>query len=127
MASAKPQMAAALQDPDLFPKRAGSRKRLSTPRAIVTYFAVLGVGGGEIMGAVRIAMIAALSFTALRDAILAHPTLLEGGLAPLFSKVPPLAGWNPENRHERGLRANYDRSARRHQSAVGEASAPSLP
>jgi hypothetical protein len=39
------------------------------------------------MSSVHIAMIAGLPYTALRDAILTHPTLLEG-LNPLFSFVP---------------------------------------
>jgi hypothetical protein len=39
------------------------------------------------MSAVQIAMIAGLPYTALRDAILTHPTLVEG-LIPLFSSVP---------------------------------------
>jgi hypothetical protein len=34
-------------------------------------------------------MIAGLPYTALRDAVLTHPTLLEG-LIPLFMSVPPL-------------------------------------
>jgi pyruvate/2-oxoglutarate dehydrogenase complex dihydrolipoamide dehydrogenase (E3) component len=50
-------------------------------------FTAFGVGAGEIMSAVQIAIIAGLPYTALRDAILAHPTLVEG-LAPLFSSVP---------------------------------------
>jgi pyruvate/2-oxoglutarate dehydrogenase complex dihydrolipoamide dehydrogenase (E3) component len=50
-------------------------------------FMVFGTGGGEIMGAVQIAMFAGLPYTALRDAVLTHPTLLEGFL-PLFSNVP---------------------------------------
>jgi pyruvate/2-oxoglutarate dehydrogenase complex dihydrolipoamide dehydrogenase (E3) component len=50
-------------------------------------FAALAVDGGEIMGAVQIAMIARLPYTALREAILTHPTLLEG-LNPLFDSVP---------------------------------------
>ena len=51
---------------------------------------VFGEGAGEIMGAVQIAMIAGLPYTALRDAVLTHPTLLEG-LIPLFSSVPPIS------------------------------------
>lgn len=47
-------------------------------------FTVLGVGAGEIMAAVQVAMIAGLPYTALRDAVLTHPTLTEG-LIPLFS------------------------------------------
>ena len=35
------------------------------------------------MAAVQIAMIAGLPYTALRDAVLTHPTLVEG-LIPLF-------------------------------------------
>jgi pyruvate/2-oxoglutarate dehydrogenase complex dihydrolipoamide dehydrogenase (E3) component len=53
-------------------------------------FAAFGVDAGEIMSSVQIAMIAGLPYTALRDAILAHPTLLEG-LAPLFSSVPSVS------------------------------------
>jgi pyruvate/2-oxoglutarate dehydrogenase complex dihydrolipoamide dehydrogenase (E3) component len=51
-------------------------------------FAVLGTGAGEIVGAVQLAMMAGLPYTTLRDAILIHPTLLEG-LIPLFTAVPP--------------------------------------
>ena len=50
-------------------------------------FAAFGVGAGEILASVQIAMSAALPYTALRDAILTHPTLVEG-LIPLFSSVP---------------------------------------
>jgi pyruvate/2-oxoglutarate dehydrogenase complex dihydrolipoamide dehydrogenase (E3) component len=50
-------------------------------------FTALGVGAGEIMAAVQIAMIGELPYSALRDAVLTHPTLVEG-LIPLFSSVP---------------------------------------
>jgi pyruvate/2-oxoglutarate dehydrogenase complex dihydrolipoamide dehydrogenase (E3) component len=50
-------------------------------------FTAFGVGAGEIMASVQIAMIAELPYTAVRDAILTHPTLVEG-LGPLFSSVP---------------------------------------
>jgi pyruvate/2-oxoglutarate dehydrogenase complex dihydrolipoamide dehydrogenase (E3) component len=50
-------------------------------------FTVLGIDGGEIMGAVQIAMIGHLPYTALREAILTHPTLMEG-VVVLFSSVP---------------------------------------
>jgi len=50
-------------------------------------FTAFGVDAGEIMSSVQIAMIAGLPLTALRDAILAHPTLLEG-LNSLFSAAP---------------------------------------
>ena len=50
-------------------------------------FTAFGVGAAEIMSAVQIAMNAGLPYTALRDAILTHPTLVEG-LTPLFSSPP---------------------------------------
>src|SRR5246127_103390 len=49
-------------------------------------FTAFSVGAGEILAAVQIAMIAGLPSTALRDAVLTHPTLVEG-LIPLFSSV----------------------------------------
>jgi pyruvate/2-oxoglutarate dehydrogenase complex dihydrolipoamide dehydrogenase (E3) component len=50
-------------------------------------FTAVGTGAGETMASVQIAMIAGLPYTALRDAILTHPTLAEG-LSPLFSSEP---------------------------------------
>jgi pyruvate/2-oxoglutarate dehydrogenase complex dihydrolipoamide dehydrogenase (E3) component len=49
-------------------------------------FTALGVSAGEILASVQVAMIAGLPYTALRDAVLTHPTLVEG-LIPLFSSV----------------------------------------
>jgi pyruvate/2-oxoglutarate dehydrogenase complex dihydrolipoamide dehydrogenase (E3) component len=50
-------------------------------------FTAVGVEGGEVMASVQTAMIAGLPYTALRDGIWAHPTLVEG-LIPLFSSAP---------------------------------------
>jgi pyruvate/2-oxoglutarate dehydrogenase complex dihydrolipoamide dehydrogenase (E3) component len=50
-------------------------------------FTAFAVDSGEIMSSVQIAMIAGLPYTALRNAILAHPTLVEG-LGVLFSSEP---------------------------------------
>jgi pyruvate/2-oxoglutarate dehydrogenase complex dihydrolipoamide dehydrogenase (E3) component len=50
-------------------------------------FTAFGVGAGEIMSAVQMVMVAGLPYTVLRDAVLAHPTLVEG-LIPLFSAAP---------------------------------------
>jgi pyruvate/2-oxoglutarate dehydrogenase complex dihydrolipoamide dehydrogenase (E3) component len=49
-------------------------------------FTAFGVGAGETLAAVQIAMIAGLPYTALRDAVLTHPTLVEG-LTTLFSSA----------------------------------------
>ena len=50
-------------------------------------FTAFAVDGGEIMASVQTAMMAGLPYTALRDGIWAHPTLVEG-LIPLFSSAP---------------------------------------
>jgi len=50
-------------------------------------FTALGVGAGELLAPVQLAMRAGLPYTALRDLIVTHPTLAEG-LVYLFSSVP---------------------------------------
>jgi len=52
-------------------------------------FTAFGAGAAEIMTSVQIAMSAGMPYTALRDAILTHPTLVEG-LSPLFTSTPKL-------------------------------------
>ncbi|WP_263357041.1 dihydrolipoyl dehydrogenase family protein [Acidicapsa ligni] len=56
---------------------------------LILGFTAFAVDAGEIMASVQTAMIAGLPYTALRDAIWAHPTLVEG-LTPLFSSEPTL-------------------------------------
>ncbi len=56
-------------------------------------FAGFAVHAGEIMGPVQLAMIAGLPYTALRELILTHPTLVEG-LNFLFA-AEPSAGTQP--------------------------------
>lgn len=51
-------------------------------------FMMIGAEAGEVVASVQMAMLADLPYTALRDAVLAHPTMAEG-LGPLFSNVPP--------------------------------------
>jgi pyruvate/2-oxoglutarate dehydrogenase complex dihydrolipoamide dehydrogenase (E3) component len=53
---------------------------------LILGFTAFGVGAGEVLAAVQIAMIARLPYTALRDAVLTHPTLVEG-LTHLFSST----------------------------------------
>jgi pyruvate/2-oxoglutarate dehydrogenase complex dihydrolipoamide dehydrogenase (E3) component len=50
-------------------------------------FTAFGVAAGEIMASVQVAMIAGLPYIGLREAILTHPTLVEG-LVALFSSAP---------------------------------------
>jgi pyruvate/2-oxoglutarate dehydrogenase complex dihydrolipoamide dehydrogenase (E3) component len=48
--------------------------------------AILGIEGGEIMAMIQIAMMGGVPYTALRDAVFAHPTLAES-LNTLFATV----------------------------------------
>ena len=69
-------------------------------------FTAVGVGAGEVLGAVQVAMVAGLPYTALRDAILTHPTLVEG-LIPLFlgqakKILPPQSVQSMENSSDAG-------------------------
>jgi pyruvate/2-oxoglutarate dehydrogenase complex dihydrolipoamide dehydrogenase (E3) component len=50
-------------------------------------FTAIGPEAGEVMAVVQVAMMAGLPYTALRDAVLTHPTMAEG-LAALFSSAP---------------------------------------
>jgi pyruvate/2-oxoglutarate dehydrogenase complex dihydrolipoamide dehydrogenase (E3) component len=50
-------------------------------------FNAVGTGAGEVMSAVQIAMLGNLPWMALRDAILTHPTMVEG-LNALFWSTP---------------------------------------
>jgi pyruvate/2-oxoglutarate dehydrogenase complex dihydrolipoamide dehydrogenase (E3) component len=54
-------------------------------------FTMIGSEAGEVMAAAQTAMLANLPYWRLRDAILVHPTIVEG-LGPLFSNVPPGSG-----------------------------------
>ena len=53
-------------------------------------FTMVGSEAGEVMAAIQTAMLAALPYTRLRDAVIAHLTVAEG-LGPLFEGVPPRA------------------------------------
>jgi pyruvate/2-oxoglutarate dehydrogenase complex dihydrolipoamide dehydrogenase (E3) component len=55
-------------------------------RADILGFTMFGAEAGEVMAVVQTAMLAGLPFTALREAILTHPTMAEG-LGALFERV----------------------------------------
>jgi pyruvate/2-oxoglutarate dehydrogenase complex dihydrolipoamide dehydrogenase (E3) component len=59
-------------------------------------FTVFGVEAGEIMATVQVAMLAGLPYSALRDAIFTHPTMLEG-LIPLFTSAAPTSAPVPKS------------------------------
>ena len=50
-------------------------------------FTMLGTSAGEVMTTVQLTMLAGLPYTALRDAVITHPTVSEG-LIPLLLSVP---------------------------------------
>jgi len=50
-------------------------------------FTMIGSEAGEVMAAVQTAMLAELSYTKLRDAVIAHLTFAEG-LGPLLARIP---------------------------------------
>lgn len=68
-------------------ERTGFMKALIGEDDRVLGFAMLGAGAGEVVAVVQMAMLGGLPYTALRDAILAHPTFAEG-LNLLFAIVP---------------------------------------
>jgi pyruvate/2-oxoglutarate dehydrogenase complex dihydrolipoamide dehydrogenase (E3) component len=54
-------------------------------------FTMLGPEAGEVMTVVQTAMLARMPYTALRDAVIAHPTMAEG-LNVLFAAAPVRVG-----------------------------------
>lgn len=85
---AKIPMAADLRTRTLSETRGFMKALVSKEHDRILGFTAFGVGAGEIMATVQIAMVAQLPYMAVRDAVLTHPTLAEG-LVPLFSAVPP--------------------------------------
>jgi pyruvate/2-oxoglutarate dehydrogenase complex dihydrolipoamide dehydrogenase (E3) component len=87
---AKIPMVAVLRTRTLSETRGFMKALIDTESDRILGFTAFGVDAGEIMASVQIAMIAQLPYTTLRDAVLAHPTLLEG-LIPLFSSVTSMS------------------------------------
>lgn len=83
----KVPMAAVLRARSLMETRGFLKCLVERDSDYILGFAAFGVGAGEIMGAVQIAMLGGLPCTALREAVLAHPTIPEG-LVSLFSSTP---------------------------------------
>ena len=87
---AKIPMVAVLRTRTLSETRGFMKALIDTKNDRILGFAAFGVEAGEVIASVQVAMLAGLSYTTLRDAILTHPTMLEG-LIPLFSAVPPIS------------------------------------
>jgi pyruvate/2-oxoglutarate dehydrogenase complex dihydrolipoamide dehydrogenase (E3) component len=95
---AKIPMVAVLRTRTLSETRGFMKALIETKSDRILGFTVFGVEAGEVMASVQVAMIAGLPYTALRDAIFTHPTMLEG-LIPLFTNVPPVVAVSPEALH----------------------------
>ncbi len=80
----KVPMAAVLRARSLMETRGLLKCLVETDSDRILGFAAFGVGAGEIMGCVQIAMLGGMPYTALRDAVFTHPTIPEG-LISLFS------------------------------------------
>lgn len=65
----------------------GFMKALVAADDRIVGFTMLGAEAGEVMAVVQMAMLGGMPYQALRDAVLAHPTMAEG-LGTLFSNVP---------------------------------------
>jgi pyruvate/2-oxoglutarate dehydrogenase complex dihydrolipoamide dehydrogenase (E3) component len=82
-------MAAVLRAMTISDTRGFMKVLIETESDHILGFTMFGAGAGDVMAAVQMAMLAGLPYTAVRDAILAHPTMPEG-LASLFGNVPPI-------------------------------------
>jgi len=74
-------------------------------------FTMIGPEAGEVMAVVEMAMLAGLPYTALRDAILTHPTMAEG-LNALFSSVKQGRSHPPQKQQFQSLEAHGDADPR---------------
>lgn len=80
-------MTSVLRTRTLSETRGFMKALIATDSDSILGFTAFGVDAGEMMGAVQLAMLGGMPYTAIRDAVLAHPTLMEG-LIPLFTNVP---------------------------------------
>jgi pyruvate/2-oxoglutarate dehydrogenase complex dihydrolipoamide dehydrogenase (E3) component len=84
---AKIPMAAVLRTRTLSETRGFLKALISAADDQILGFTGFGVGAGETMATVQLAMKAGIPYTLVRDMTIAHPTLAEGIVA-LFSSVP---------------------------------------
>ncbi len=83
----KTPVAAVLRTPTLSEPRGFLKALIAADSDRILGFTALGAQAGELIAVVQAAMLAGVSCTALRDAILTPPTIAEG-LAVLFAGAP---------------------------------------
>jgi pyruvate/2-oxoglutarate dehydrogenase complex dihydrolipoamide dehydrogenase (E3) component len=86
---ARTPMAAVLRTRTLAETRGFLKALISATDDQILGFTGFGVGAGETMATVQLAMKAGIPYTVLRDMTIAHPTLAEG-IVSLFSTVPAI-------------------------------------
>ena len=86
---ARTPMAAVLRTRTMAETRGFLKALISATDDQILGFTGFGVGAGETMATVQLAMKAGLPYTLLRDMTIAHPTLAEG-IVSLFSNVSPV-------------------------------------
>jgi pyruvate/2-oxoglutarate dehydrogenase complex dihydrolipoamide dehydrogenase (E3) component len=84
---AKLPMAAVFRAMTISETRGFMKALIDTKSDRILGFTMFGVGAGEVMATVQMTMLAGLPYTALRDAVITHPTMSEG-LIQLFLAVP---------------------------------------
>jgi pyruvate/2-oxoglutarate dehydrogenase complex dihydrolipoamide dehydrogenase (E3) component len=84
---AKIPMVANLRTRTLSETRGFMKALIDTESDRILGFTMFGSGAGDVMATVQMTMLAGLPYTALRDAVIAHPTMPEG-LIPLLLAVP---------------------------------------
>lgn len=82
-------MAAVLRGMTISETRGFMKVLIETENDRILGFTMFGAGAGDVMATMQMAMLAGLPYTAVRDAVIAHPTMPEG-LIPLLSNVPPI-------------------------------------
>jgi pyruvate/2-oxoglutarate dehydrogenase complex dihydrolipoamide dehydrogenase (E3) component len=88
--AAKVPMAAVLRTRTLSETKGFMKALISPGDGRILGFTMVGAEAGDVMTAVQMAMQGGLSYMALRDSVIAHPTMTEG-LNVLFSAVKPAA------------------------------------
>ena len=84
---AKLPMAAVFRAMTVSETRGFMKALIDTKSDRILGFTMFGAGAGDVMATVQMTMLAGLPYTALRDAVIAHPTMPEG-LIPLLLAVP---------------------------------------
>jgi pyruvate/2-oxoglutarate dehydrogenase complex dihydrolipoamide dehydrogenase (E3) component len=87
---AKLPMAAVLRAMTISETRGFMKVLIEAESDRILGFTMFGAGAGDVMAAVQMAMLGGLPYTAIRDAVIAHPTMPEG-LILLFGNVPPIS------------------------------------